>query len=196
MKNNQRGGAMLAVFIVLGIIAVLALLVVLVLRSANNTANGFETKVKYEHTNNKNVLSQGQQKILELAQVPGMARDDILKVAEGAIKGRYGAEGSRAVFQAITENNPNVDPALYVKLQQVIEATRDKFETSQTRLLDVKRSYEKALGDMPQGFVMKLLGYPRIPLDTYNIVTTDRTERAFEKGREDGPLQLRAPETK
>lgn len=196
MKNTQRGAASTGVIIALliaGVFVVLAFVVAMVFMRANNTANAFEQKVKYEHTNNKNVLSGYNQKILEAAQVPEMARDDIMKVAQAAIQGRYGAEGSKAVFQAITEQNPNIDSQLYVKLQQIIEAGRDEFKTSQTRLLDVKRSYETALGSMPQGFIMGLMGFPKVPLDTYNIVTTDRTERAFEKGREDAPLQLRAP---
>ena len=38
---------------------------------------------------------------------------------------------------------------------------------------------------------MRMIGYPKVPLDTYVIVTTDGVEKAFTKGREDGPLQLR-----
>lgn len=196
MNKKQLGGALMAVLITLGVLGAGIAVVASILFSANNTANDFDKKVKYEHANNKNVLSQGQQKILELAQVPEMARDDILKVTEAAITGRYGADGSKAVFQALTEANPTVDPGLYKALQQEIKAYRDKFEAAQTKLLDVKRSYETALDSMPQGFVMKMLGFPKVPLDTYNIVTTDRTERAFETGREDTPLQLRPAATK
>lgn len=192
MKKQNFGGALTAVFITLGIVAALAGLVIMVFVGANNSANAFDQKVKYEHANNVQILASYGTKVVEAAQVPGMARDDILKVAEAAFRGRYGAEGSKAVFQAITEQNPTVDPALYTKLQQIIEAGRNEFQASQTRLLDVKRSYETALGSFPQGFIMKALGYPKVPLDKYNVVTSDRAEKAFETGRE-APIQLRQP---
>lgn len=192
MTRKQFGGALAAVFITLGIMAALAGLAIMVFVSANNTANAFDQKVKYEHENNKNILANYGTKVLEIAQVPDMARDDIIKVADAAMKGRYGADGSKAVFQAIQEHNPSVDPGLYQKLAQVIESGRNEFQGSQTKLLDIKRSYETALGSFPQGFIMKALGYPKVPLDTYNIVTSDRAEKAFETGRE-APLQLRKP---
>lgn len=192
MKNKQHGGALAAVLITLGILGTLAALAVIVFMSANNTANAFDQQVKYEWGNNKQILASYGNKVLDAAQVPGMARDDIARVTEGALRGRYGEDGSRAIFQAITEQNPVIPPGLYENLQQIIIAGRNEFQTSQQRLGDIKRSYETALGSFPQGFIMKALGYPKVPLDTYNIVTSDRAEKSFETGRE-GPLELRKP---
>jgi hypothetical protein len=196
MYKKQKGSALVIVGAILGVLFVIGALIVAVVVSANNAANGFDQKMKAEHTNNKNILSAYNQKVLEAAQVPAMARDDIIQIAEAAIQGRYGENGSQAVFQAITEQNPSVDPQLYSKLQQITEAGRDEFKTAQTRLLDVKRAYETALKNYPMGPIMGFLGFPKVPLDAYNIVTTARTERAFETGREDGPVQLRAPAEK
>lgn len=192
MNKKQFGGALAAVLITLGIVLALAALAVMVFVNANNTANAFDQKVKYEWGNNKQILANYGNKVMDAAQVPSMARDDIARVAEGALRGRYGAEGSKAIIQAITEQNPTVPAGLYENLQRIIEAGRNEFQTSQQRLGDIKRSYETALGSFPQGFIMKALGYPKVPLDTYNIVTSDRAEKSFETGRE-GPLELRKP---
>lgn len=192
--QKQNGSALAIVLVVLGAFLALGVLMVGMFISANNTAAAFDASVKYQHTNNKNVLATFNQKVMEVAQVPEMMRDDLVKVATAALAGRYGADGSKAVFQVLKEQNPNLDPSLYTKIQQVIESGRTEFQTSQTRLLDIKRSYESALNSAPQGPLMKLLGFPKVPLESYNIVTTGRVERAFENGKEDGPIQLRAKE--
>lgn len=188
--NKQQGGALAAVLITLGVLGAIIGLAIMVFVSANNTANAFDQKVKYEHANNRQILATYGNKMADASQVTDMARDDIVKISKAAIEGRYGAEGSKAVFQAIQEQNPSVDPELYRKLQQMVEAGRTEFQNSQTRLLDIKRSYETALGSFPQGFIMKALGFPKVPLDTYNIVTSERSDKAFQTGQE-GPLQLR-----
>lgn len=192
--KKQQGGALAIVLVILGIIGALVVAGIMMVVSANNTAAGLDAQIKAAHTDNKNVLSQYNQKVLEAAQVPEMMRDDLIKVATAAIEGRYGAGGSKAVFQAISEQNPNVDSQVYVKIQQIIEAGRNEFQNRQTKLIDIKSTYEAALNRFPQGPLMRMLGYPKVPLDTYNIVTTDRTEKAFQTGKEEGPLKLRNPQ--
>ena len=192
--KKQNGNATVIVLVVLGAILALGVLMVGMFISANNTAAAFDARVKYQHANNKNVLASFNQKVQEIAQVPEMMRDDLVKVATAALEGRYGADGSKAVFQVLKEQNPTLDPSLYTKIQQVIESGRTEFQTSQTRLLDIKRSYETALTSAPQGPLMRFMGFPKVPLESYNIVTTGRVERAFENGKEDGPIQLRAKE--
>lgn len=177
--------ALIAMLVFIGVTT--ALLTV----GAYNQGNKFEQQIKAVYENNKNVLSQYSQKVLEASQVTEMHRDDIVKVTQAAISGRYGKDGSKAVFQAIREANPTLDPALYRKLQQIIEGGRDSFQDNQTKLIDVKRSYETALGSFPRGFFMHLVGYPKIDLDKYSIVTTSYSDQAFAAGHESGPLQLR-----
>ena len=190
-KQNQRGSALVAVLAVLGIVVVLGGIVAMLFIGAHNTANSFEQRIKAQHDNNKNILSQYSQKVMEAAQVPSMMRDDIVKVATAAMQGRYGAEGSKAVFQMIREQNPSLDPSVYVKLQTIIESGRTEFQTAQTVLLDTKRAYETALGSIPKGTFISIVGYPKLNLAEYGIVTTDRVEQSFKAGKETAPLQLR-----
>lgn len=194
MLKKQRGavsGALVGLLAVLSLVILTVLVAAMSYISANNSANAMEQQIKAEYENNKNVLSGYTQKIAEAAQVPDMMRDDLQKVVTGAIQARYGEEGSKATMQWLKEQNPQLDPQIYRKLQQIIEAGRDEFKNSQTRLIDVKRNYETSLGNFWSGMWMRIAGYPKINLADFKVVTTDKVEDAFKKGREEGPVQLR-----
>jgi len=131
--------------------------------------------------------------VAEAAQVPAMYRDDLTKVVNAAIQGRYGEGGSKAVFQWLHEQNPTIDSTMYTKIQQIIEAGRDRFENNQKELVDVTRQYKTALGSFPKGVVLKIVGYPRIDLEKYKVITDSATESAFATGNEEA-MTLRPKE--
>lgn len=159
--------------------------------SAYNLGNRMEQQIKAEWENNKNILASYGQKVAEAAQVPTMMRDDLQAVVVKSIQARYGEKGSQATMQWIQEQNPSLDPQLYRKLQQIIEAGRDEFKNSQTRLIDIKRGYETSMGSFWQGMWLRVAGYPKINLADYKVVTTDNVEESFKTGREKAPIQLR-----
>lgn len=188
MTNHERGSAAV---ILLGVIVALIVILGMSYVSAYNTANQLENKLKAEQTNNENILAQYSQKVLEAAEVTTMMRDDIAKITKDALSGRYGKDGAKAIFQAITEQNPQLDSKIYVKLQQIVEAGRDEFKNGQTRMIDTKRTYETALGSFWQGMWMRMAGYPKIDLSKFVIVSNDHAQEAFKTGKETGPIQLR-----
>ena len=159
--------------------------------AAFNFGNATEQQLKAVKENNKNILAQYGQKVKETAQVPAMYTEDLTKVVTAAIQGRYGEDGSKATWQWIKEQNPNLDPSLYKQIQQVIEAGRNDFQNGQTKLIAVKQTYQTALGSFWQGTLLRFAGYPKINLDEYQIVSTSRADDAFEKGKEDAPINLR-----
>lgn len=191
MKSNQKGSALIISLAFVGVIVAIIIGLAVSYISASNQGNRMEQAIKATWENNENVLAQYGQKVLEAAQVTDMARDDIAKVAKEAIQGRYGADGSKAIFQAIKEGNPSVDPTLYRNIQQIIEGGRNEFQNSQTRLIDQKRVYETALGTFWGGMWMRIAGYPRLDLSKYKAITTDRASTAFTTGKESAPIQLR-----
>lgn len=189
----KRQPALVISLCAIGIILTLFAVAAVSYISAYNTGNRLEQRIKAEYANNENILAQYGQKMMEAAQVPAMMRDDVSRVIRDALSVRYGPEGAKAVFQAIAEQNPNVSEAVYVKLQQLIEAGRDEFKTGQTRLIDTKRVYETALGSFYQGIWLRIAGYPKLNLADYKVISTDRAEQVFKAGKEAAPLQLRAP---
>ena len=144
-----------------------------------------EQGVVAQYDQNRNNYDNFVKSVIEVAQVPAKYTEDLTKVTRAAIEGRYGADGSKAVFQWLKEQNPQLDPSIYKKVQQVIEAGRLSFETNQKTLIDKKRVYEVKMMQFPDSLVASMAGFPRIDLKKYDIVTSDRTEKAFETKKDE-----------
>lgn len=179
------GGIFLSLLIMLGIVAATSYV------SANNYAVTVEAELKAARSNNKNILAQYEQKILEAAQVPEMYKNDLKEIVSAAMQGRYGADGSKATFQWIKENNLSFDSSMYNKIVDLIQAGRTDFSISQTRMLDIKRGYETQLGYVWRGFWLRVAGFPKINMGDYEPVITDRVEETFKNNKEKAPLKLR-----
>lgn len=159
--------------------------------SYSNYGNKTEKSIEATYTNNQNILAQYGQKVMEAGQVPDMMRDDVVKVTNAAIQGRYGDGGSKAVFQMIHEQNPNLDSRVYVQIQQIMEAGRNEFQAAQSKLIDQRRQYDTALGNVWGGLWLTLAGYPKVDLKVAFLpISTDRAVEAFKTGREK-PINIR-----
>jgi uncharacterized protein (UPF0333 family) len=190
MYRSQRGavsGALIAL-IVVGILGAMAVMTYI---SNANLGNRLEIAIKAKYADNENIYANGTQKVMEIAQVPGMYAADLQKVVTAAIQGRYGPNGSQATMQWIKEAGVSLDPSMYTKIQQVIESFRNEFQQSQTALLDQCRNYETLRGNVWSGFWLNIAGYPKKDIDKMcTIVTTDKARQTFETKRDTG-IQLR-----
>jgi hypothetical protein len=188
--NNSRRSFWLIV------LAIAALIVTVFIGSAfsyRSRAIRLEQSIVAQYEDNQNAYSRMRTVIAEMAQVPAMYRDDVLRVYDNAMRGRYGADGSRALFQAIQEHNPNVDAGLYTRLQATIESQRTQFAAGQNSLVDKKREYRTFLTESALNGVYNSVfgfGFPRINLNQYGIVTSAETQNTFRTGR-DEPINLR-----
>lgn len=185
-QRGQISGTIIALIVLVMVIIVAASSYISAKNYGVRTENALRAKVE----NNENIYAQGTQKILEIAQVPAMYRDDLAKIVTAAIQGRYGNNGSQATFQWIQEQNPTIDAGMYTKIQQTIEAFRNEFQNNQTQMLQMRATYENALGYFWQGMWLSIAGYPKIDLSKYTIVTTDTARQTFETKRDAG-IQLR-----
>lgn len=188
--KKQIGGMIIILLVIFGILGGLGAVAFGSYVSANNYGVTIEAQLKAKRDDNRNVLAQYGQKIAEMVQVPEMMKNDLKEVVTAAIEGRYGEGGSKATMQWIQEQNPQLDSAVYLRIQQAIEAGRDEFKQSQTGMLDIKRSYETSLGYFWKGTWLRIAGFPKLNLDEYKIVSTTRADNAFETGKEE-PIKLR-----
>ena len=159
--------------------------------SAYNYGNRMDNQIKSQYTNMENVLSQYSQKIGEMVQVPTMYKDDLKEIVNSSMQGRYGNDGSKAVFQFLKESNPTLDSSMYKKIQESIEAGRNDFEIENKKLIDIKNEYNTSIGSFYFGTLLRIAGFPRIDLEKYQPISNSYAKETFEVGYEKTPIKLR-----
>lgn len=188
--KKQNGSLLVGVLVSVGAVVAIGAVLAGSYITNYNYGNRAEKQIEATWENNENILAQYSLKIAEMAQVPEMYKDDLKEVYTAAITGRYGSDGSQAMMQWLQEQNPNLDSAIYSRLQQTMEAGRNKFEHAQTELVDQKRGYETNLGYLWKGFWLGAAGYPKIDLDAFGIITSSHAKSTFESGVDTG-IKLR-----
>ncbi|MBI4457371.1 hypothetical protein HY633_00205 [Candidatus Uhrbacteria bacterium] len=189
-KKSGIGGLVIGVLGVLGVGALFALMFMGTAFSYRGDCVRAEAGIEAQYKQNQNNYDNMWKKFREMAQVPDMYVADVKKVYDGAIQGRYGADGAKQLILAVQEQNPNLDPSLYTKLQSAIEAGRNGFAADQQQLLAKKQAYDIVLKGNTGMFVNWLWNFPHIDLAKFDIVTSDATQKAFEEKKTD-ELQLR-----
>lgn len=187
MQQKKFPTGLIAALSVIGLVLVFIFVCVASYISAYNYGNRMEKQLVAKYQDNENVLSSGYQQLKGVVGVTKIATEDQINIFRAAVQGRYGADGSKAVFQMIVEQNPQVDPKLYQKVQLVVESTQKEFQIAQTGMLDIKRSYETALGSFWTGLWLSVAGYPKIDLNKYTIVSSDAASEAFKTKRQKAP---------
>lgn len=192
--NKQRGAISTGAIVGIGMLSFIVIVFLIAATSyisANNYGAGIEAQLNAEYDNNQNVLAQGQQKVLEAAQVPSMYKDDFKEIIAADVQGRYGKDGSKATFQWLKEHDIALDSAMYKKIQQLIESYRDEFKNSQTKMIDVRRQYETAQGYFWRGLWLRIAGFPKVDMSKFKPIVTDSVQEIYKNGKESGPMKLR-----
>lgn len=117
--------------------------------------------------------------IKQQAQLTERYANDFKEVYRGMLEGRYGENGSQAVFQWIQEQNPQLDPSLYTTVQTTIEAQRQEFFNEQRKLI----SYDREHKVLRQQFPGNLFVGSRPDVE-FNIIMAEQTQSTIETGVE------------
>lgn len=185
MSNGMKVVLAMGVFMVITVIAIGGKLI-----STYNDFVSMEESIFAQYKQNQNNYDNYYKTVKEMIQVNDAYASDFKKVYDGLMQGRYGKNGSKAMFQWIQENMPNFDSSLYSKVQNAITAGRKDFETNQKTLLDKKRVYKQELRVIPNNLIAGLMGFPKVDLDEMDIVTSGETEEAF-RTKKSQPIKLR-----
>ena len=171
-----------SVKMILGFFVMCFVVVLIAIFSVIGTNNGcvrMEASIVAQYKQNQNNYDNMWKKFREATQVTSMYTNDLKKVYDSAIQGRYAKSGN-VMMNFIKEHNPTFDASMYKNLQVMIESGRNTFESNQKMLLDKKMVYEMEIKSFPTLFVVRFLGFPKIDLEKYDIVTSGQTQEAFE----------------
>lgn len=190
MRQNHRSqsGKVSTGLVVLGAVLLLGLAYGGCVMSFRSDCVRAENGILAQLESNKASHDTMWKTIRETAQVPDMMRDDFIKTYDAAMRGRYGENGSGAVMQWIKEQNPNLAPEVYTKVQTVIESGRARFLKDQQQLVDKVREYNNLLDGNRAILANVFLGFPRKidpNDDKFKPVTSGRTDDAFRTGKDD-----------
>ena len=167
---------------ILGVIATLAIVVVVgVLMNINydNKEIALSNQMKAQQQTNEAVFDNMWKILKGSAQVADQYKETFKEIYPQLIEGRYGNEKGGTLMKWIQESNPNFDVKLYAKLQNQIEAQRQIFLTSQKKLIDLKREHDDLRMKFPSNVFVDADEF------VINIITSTRTERIFEEGKEE-----------
>ncbi|WNL62961.1 hypothetical protein [Citrobacter phage Ci1] len=177
--------------IIMSVLLLIAIAVGGTLISYNNTAVRFENNIGKFDKESQNTLSNYTMKLKEKAQVPDMYVQDLGTIVDKTFKGRYGEDGSKAMFQFLKETMPNFDSSLYKELQITMEAGRNEFKLSQSRKLDICTQYQTMTGTFPANIIFGIVnkGYQNVEKQC-TILVDESTSVKFASGT-DSVIKLR-----
>jgi len=95
---------------------------------------------------------------------------------------RYAQDNSNLLMKWIQESNPQFDASIYKDLSMSIEANRSEFARVQEKLIDIDREHNNLLKKFPTNIFLMIKGDKSFEL---KIVTSSKTEQAFQTGKED-----------
>lgn len=186
MVNAGRlngGGTRILALGCLGFIGIFFIIVLIsagVIWSHRNTAVALDEQIKAQYLSNQSNYDNMWKRFKEMAQVTDMQADDVKKVYGDIISSRY--NDSSLLFQMVQEQNPQMNSSLYTKLQNEISAGRTEFDRNQTKILDQIREYNTFIR---KHVVMNAIFHFKELDGSKYMVTSGRTDNAFETGKDD-----------
>lgn len=143
-------------------------------------AISLEEQINAQYASNKSNYDSMWKSLKEMTQVTDLQAEQFKSVYDDLISARYNDE--KLLFKSIQEQNPNLDTSVYTELQRTISNNRKTFDNNQTKIADIVREYNTYIRKHP---IMKAItGKNTKDINDY-IVTSERTEKAFETGKDD-----------
>ena len=181
------------------LLAVIILVPVTSIYGAKNFSVTSEKGLDAQYINCKNILSKYHKKMNELVQVPTMYKDDFKEIVTAEIQGKYGKNGSQAMFQWLKDRDLNFDASMYKKIMQAIEIGQNEYANEQSIMIDKLRAYATVVDQnlpLQRGWYMGWIGYPKVDTTIgennkdFKIILAKSAKSVYETG-EDVPLKLR-----
>lgn len=166
------GGA--AVF-VLGIILLIA-----VYFSISNGEIRMRNRIAAQQNVSKVTFDNTWKIIKEKGGVSESYKEAFGKIYPEIMSTRNSGSKDGSLMRFVQESNPHFDISLYKDLSNSIETQRTIFTNEQKKLLDLKNTHDSMLDTFPGSLI--LAGRPKVDI---KLVTSSRTESAFDTGKDD-----------
>ena len=141
--------------------------------------NQYEMKVQDDKNEFDNMWKQISQSY-QIADANKGAFKEIFSAWAGGSTPQDGGKMMLWLKQAVPDVSGVSD--IYKQVMNVMTSKRDGFTMRQKELIAIAEQYNRNLAIQPRGFLLSLFGFKHIdPL----IVTSTRSEKAFETGKDD-----------
>jgi hypothetical protein len=156
--------------------------------STSNKEIALRNQIEAKQADNKNVYDSTWKQISQCAQVTDAQKQALLEIVTGYAKARTG-NGGGSLATMVTEVVPNMDTSTFNQLMNIITSARTRFDRVQTEILDLNREHNNCIDLFPGSIVCG--GRPKIKIE---LVTSSRTEGAFESGKDDDVQVFQKPQ--
>jgi len=176
-----------------GLIVVTAVILVGMWLSYSNGEAKLRNLITAKQKDNQSQLDNTVKVISQTAQVTDAQVQSIKDIIVGNATARHVDGGN--LMLSIQEAVPNVDRTTetFTNLQNIIVAARNTWTNNQRELLDYKREHDNLIDTQPSRFFVVTLG-GKDKIDVV-IVTSTRTEKSFETGKDDDDQVFRRPQS-
>ncbi len=182
---NQRGTLALKLSVGSAAFVVLALLVVFIMNiSYQNIYERIDQDIQAQYKKIESNYEKMSRVILQQAGILNKYSTDFREIYKGMMQGRYGKDGSKAMWQWIKEQNPQIDSALYAKLMTTVEAQRTGFDRQQGKVTDMIAESNKMLKVAPARW------FVNGEIKEAKIVSSSNTKVIMETGIDDSSNDL------
>jgi hypothetical protein len=166
---------------IIGVILVCLFMIGGMFVSIGNKEVDLATAIQSKQLDNNNEFDSMYKKISQVSQVSekqlSALKDIFVSYADARTPDKAGS-----VMQWVTEAIPNVDTSTLNNLQNIITSSRDSWTMRQKELIDLNREHNVLLRKFPSSIILSIMGRKEINIQ---IVTSSRTEKAFETGKDD-----------
>lgn len=164
----------------LGVLFLAASMLAISAISFHNKEVSLRKLITNKQVDNKSQMDKMWKTISQVAQVNDQQKESLIEILQAYTSGRGDNGGS--LMKWVQEAVPNVDQSTFKNLQNIVVSERNGFAMRQKEILDYKREHDILLSRFPNNIFAAVMNRSEIDV---KIVTSSRTENAFETGVDD-----------
>lgn len=175
---SQKGSALVPIVVILALLTIIGGSIVMASISYRNQEQILRTDIEDQQRKIEANFDKMWKVISQKVQILDKYSDDFKEVAKGYVQGRYGKDGSQAMFQWLKEHNVNIETSLYQEMMVTIESNRVSFEREQRVLSEMAAQHKKFYVTFPSNMFVQ--GSPV----QIQIISSEKTKQVIESGQE------------